>query len=194
MRPGPPTVYLGRKWLLYSIEHPAARSACRRRGGSARPMTGADSDGASAPAGIEVRDATVDDVGDIAQLFAQLGYDVSAGEVAIRLAGLAGDPQSRCLVAADGTHLVGAITLYFVPVIHQGGRWCRLTSLVVDEQTRGRGVGQALVAAAEEASAAAGCVRVEATSATRRTDAHAFYERLRYRREALHFLKILDSG
>jgi GNAT superfamily N-acetyltransferase len=157
-------------------------------------MTGADSDGASAPAGIEVRDATVDDVGDIAQLFAQLGYDVSAGEVAVRLAGLAGDPQSRCLVAADGTHLVGAITLYFVPVIHQGGRWCRLTSLVVDEQTRGRGVGQALVAAAEEASAAAGCVRVESTSATRRTDAHAFYERLGYRREALHFLKILDSG
>jgi aminoglycoside 6'-N-acetyltransferase I len=156
-------------------------------------MTGAASDRAPAPAGIEIRDATADDVGDITQLFAQLGYDVSAGEAAIRLAALAGDPQSRCLVAADGTHLVGAITLYFVPVIHQG-RWCRVTSLVVDEQSRGRGVGQALVAAAEEASAAAGCVRVEATSATRRTDAHAFYERLGYRREALHFLKILDSG
>lgn len=80
---------------------------------------------------------------------------------------------------------------YFVPVVHQVGDWCRITALVVDENARGRGVGQALISAAEEAALATGCVRIEATSARRRKDAHRFYDRLGYARDTLHFVKIL---
>jgi GNAT superfamily N-acetyltransferase len=77
------------------------------------------------------------------------------------------------------------------PVAHERGPWCRITALVVHDGYRGRGVGTALAAAAEDAARAAGCARVEATSAIDRHDAHAFYERRGYRREAAHFLKRL---
>ncbi|GGY03794.1 hypothetical protein GCM10007386_38240 [Pseudoduganella dura] len=57
------------------------------------------------------------------------------------------------------------------------GQLGRITSMVVDERHRGSGVGGALIGAAEQWFAAAGCVKVEVTSSDRRLDAHRFYER-----------------
>lgn len=147
----------------------------------------------STSAPTSIRDAVASDAATAADMFAQLGYQTDVGEVEERISALARDTRSRFLVAIDDERVVGLVTLYFVPVAHQGGPWCRITALIVDERQRGRGVGQRLVAACEESAAAAGCLRIEATSATRRHDAHRFYERLGYRREAHHFLKLLPG-
>jgi GNAT superfamily N-acetyltransferase len=98
-------------------------------------------------------------------------------------------PRAGVLVATDGHPLLGLATTYLVPVAHDTGPWYRLTALVVDERERGRGVGQALIKTAEAIARDAGCSRIEATSATDRNDAHAFYEHLGYAQEADHFLK-----
>jgi GNAT superfamily N-acetyltransferase len=148
----------------------------------------------STPAAVSLRDAVPSDAAAAADLFAQLGYDADVDELATRIDALAHDARSRILVAVDGEAVVGVATLYFVPVAHQDGPWCRITALIVDERVRGRGVGQILVVACEEAAAEAGCLRIEATSATRRQDAHRFYERLGYRRKAHHFLKMLAEA
>ena len=60
---------------------------------------------------------------------------------------------------------------------HMQGRLGRITSLVVDEKHRGRGIGQILVHAAEHWFSSAGCVKVEVTSGDLRVDVHRFYER-----------------
>jgi GNAT superfamily N-acetyltransferase len=138
-----------------------------------------------------IRDAVAADAATAGDLFAQLGYETEVDDLARRITALNADPQARFLVAVEGERVLGAATIYFVPVVHQDGAWCRITALVVDARLRRSGVGRALVAACEEAAAAAGCLRVEATSATRRHDAHQFYERLGYTREAHHFLKNL---
>jgi aminoglycoside 6'-N-acetyltransferase I len=148
---------------------------------------------AAEPHPVVTRSATAEDAARLVALFAQLGYDIAAESVATRLAALASDGQSHCLVATDGASIVGVVTLYVVPVVHRTGGWCRITALIVDEQARGRGVGQTLMAAAEEVAVAAGCLRIEATSAVQRDDAHRFYDRLGYVRPALHFLKALDG-
>ncbi len=88
---------------------------------------------------------------------------------------------------------MGVAHIFFVPVAHDSAPWCRITALVVDEAQRGRGVGRALVGAAEEAARKAGCSRIEATSALHRTEAHRFYERLDYARSSAHFLKRLAA-
>jgi predicted N-acetyltransferase YhbS len=60
------------------------------------------------------------------------------------------------LVAERAGRIVGLVTLHMVPVLHDPGDWCRLTSLVVRPSARRGGVARALVAEAESLARAAG--------------------------------------
>jgi predicted N-acetyltransferase YhbS len=129
----------------------------------------------------------------LAELFGELGYAVGRDEIERQLDALDREPNAACLVATDGSSVVGAITLYLVPVLHEEGRWCRITALIVSERVRGQGVGRLLAREAEAIASANGCARIEVTSALRRSDAHRFYEALGYSQVAHHFLKKLPS-
>ena len=95
------------------------------------------------------------------------------------------------LVAETDAVIVGLATLSMVPVLHEPGDWCRLTSLVVRPSARRAGVARALVAEAESRARAAGCARIEVTSAAHRDGAHEFYRGQGYGQESQHFLKRL---
>jgi GNAT superfamily N-acetyltransferase len=139
--------------------------------------------------GVAVRSAHLDDAAQLARLFNQLGYPQTKETLRGRLESVLADPRADVLVADDGGGVVGAATYFLVPVAHDDRPWCRITTLVVDDAHRGRGVGQVLVAAAETAAREASCSRIEATSALHRTEAHRLYERLGYGRTSEHFLK-----
>jgi hypothetical protein len=81
-----------------------------------------------------------------------------------------------------------------VPVLHEAGDWCRMTVLVVDQAARRGGVGRALVGEAEAVARAAGCVRIEVTSALHRDGAHEFYRGLGFGQVSEHFLKPLEAA
>ena len=140
---------------------------------------------------VAVRSARLEDADQLARLFDQLGYPQTGDALRGPLESMLADPRADVLVADDGGALVGAATYFFVPVAHESGPWCRITTLVVDEAHRGHGIGQMMVAAAEAAARNAACSRIEATSALQRTGAHRFYERLGHRRTSAHFLKRL---
>lgn len=141
--------------------------------------------------GVAVRSARSGDVDHLARLFDQLGYPQTADGLGRQLEDVRADPRAGVLVADDDGAVVGAATYYFVPVAHERRPWCRITALVVDAERRGEGIGRLLVEAAEADAIAAGCSRVEATSALHRVDAHRLYERLGYARTSAHFLKRL---
>jgi ribosomal protein S18 acetylase RimI-like enzyme len=63
--------------------------------------------------------------------------------------------------------------------------------LVVATGARGRGVGSALLAAAEERVRARGCVLFEITSNMRRKEAHGFYQKRGFERTGYRFAKAL---
>jgi GNAT superfamily N-acetyltransferase len=69
----------------------------------------------------------------------------------------------------------------------------RITSLVVDAQERGKGLGRRLVQAAEAQLAQAGCGLLEITSNFKLVEAHAFYERIGYERTSVRLMKRLDA-
>lgn len=140
-----------------------------------------------------VRDARPDDAAALAPLLAQLGYPAAPEEVGRRLAGLQARGD-RALVAEVGGAVAGVLTTHRTPVLHRDADVGRITALVVDERLRGAGVGRALVAAAEAILGAAGCERVEVTSAARRADAHAFYASLGYDASGVRFSKPLGSA
>jgi GNAT superfamily N-acetyltransferase len=140
---------------------------------------------------VIVRCARLEDVDQLAGLFDELGHRQTDDALALALEGALSDPRAGVLVADDGGALVGAATYFLVPVLHDSGPSCRVTTLVVDEAHRGHGIGHRLVEAAEAVARGAGCSRIEATSALHRTGAHRFYDGLGYGRTSAHFLKRL---
>ena len=144
---------------------------------------------------IAVRDMTAADAPEIARLFAILGHQLPADVIAARVATFLAHGE-RGLVAVrqrsgNTGPLLGIVTLHITPVLHRAGPVGRLTALVVDETTRGQGVGRALVNAAEAIFVARGCVLVEVTSNQRLAGAHSFYEKLGYTATSLRFGKAL---
>ena len=148
---------------------------------------------------FEIRPATASDVPELARLLGLLGYQVdpsvlgerfhgfhAAGEVALVAA-------RRPSGADDAPSLLGLATLHRTPVLHRAGPVGRVTSLVIDERARGQGIGRALMQEAERWATERGCVLLEVTSNRRRTEAHAFYERLGYEGTSFRFARALPG-
>ena len=130
-------------------------------------------------------------------LLDQLGYPTTEAAVHERLDYWLDDPAGRLIGADDDGDLIGVAALVVLPILEVTGKLGRLIALVVDERYRGRGVGQALVTAAEEQARAAGCVKMEVTSSRYRTRTHEFYQQLGYGdicASSARFLKSLADG
>lgn len=119
-----------------------------------------------------LREADLRAVADLAQ---QLGYTVSPAELTDRFGPLAHSPAHAVLVAesAEGgvagwIHVGTSLAL-----IH--GPEAEIHALVVDAQVRGRGIGAALVAAAEAWARSRDLRRVRVRCQVKREDAHRFY-------------------
>ena len=65
-----------------------------------------------------------------------------------------------------------------------------LTAVVVEEKSRGQGVGSALVARAEEWAVEHGALRISLTSALHRESAHEFYKARDYEHTGVRLTKV----
>jgi predicted N-acetyltransferase YhbS len=139
---------------------------------------------------IFIRPAEPRDSAAIARLIAQLEYQVTAEEVADRLAIMAGE-GALVLVAEQEGRVIGCLSTSIMRVLHRPASVGRISMMVVDESMRSRGVGAALVREAECVLAKRGCYMVEVTSHVRRTDAHRFYEKLGYERTSVRLAREL---
>ena len=138
-----------------------------------------------------IRAAGLFDVREMARLFGQLGYEIPVDVLTRRMEAFAQAGESA-LVAEDDVapgHLLAVATLHATPVLHRAGPVGRVSALVVDADVRGRGIGRAMMAAAEQWAAECGCILMEVTSNQRRADAHRFYEGLGYERTSFRFAR-----
>ena len=125
-------------------------------------------------------------------LIGQLGYRTDEAQVAERLAAMH-SPSVQAFVALLDDAVAGCLTTSIMRVLHRPAPVGRISMLVVDEGLRGRGIGAALIAAAEAALSATGCGLVEVTSNLRLAEAHRFYERLGYSRTSIRFARELSA-
>jgi GNAT superfamily N-acetyltransferase len=136
-----------------------------------------------------LRDARLSDAPAIAGLLAELGYPAAADAVTRRLEALLPRPDyAVCLAALDG-EVCGLACAHVVPVIHADEPLALITALVVSERARGGGMGRRLVERLEEFARSHGCARVAVTTASHRSDAHLFYERLGYSLTGRRYVK-----
>jgi GNAT superfamily N-acetyltransferase len=131
---------------------------------------------------MNIRLATISDAIYIARLAEQLGYPTTELEMEERLKGLLGRAGNAVIVAesADGAvvgwaHVHASHRLMSRPSAELGG-------LVVDETSRSKGVGKALMEAVERWAANQGYDTLRVKSNVVRKRAHDFYYRLGYNR------------
>lgn len=93
--------------------------------------------------------------------------------------------------APAGTHILGFLSLHFIPQIALEGDFARISYFAVDETTRSEGIGRQLEEYATALAREKGCALLEVHCHTRRTKAHAFYFRQGYEESPKYLIKRL---
>lgn len=142
----------------------------------------------------DLRSASLMDADDVAALLSEMGYPCDRLEAAQRITAI-GDNDRQALVVArvDGV-VSGLIALDFMYYLPLGTTTCRITALVVSSSARGQGMGRQLLREAERRARAGGAARLELTSGSQRTDAHAFYKACGFGDGTLRFIKRLGDA
>lgn len=92
------------------------------------------------------------------------------------------------LIAEHEGRVIGAADMLVVPnLTHDLSPWAMVENVVVEEASRGRGVGRALMDEVIARARAAGCYKVQLMSFHERTGAHAFYTALGFEPLAVGF-------
>lgn len=140
---------------------------------------------------IEIREATAHDAQAIQALLTQLGYAQSLEFIAKKIQLFESDERQFIFVADIDCKLAGFLSLTMIPQIALEGDFARIAYVCVDQQFRGKRIGQTLVAYAEQIAKKWGCNRMELHSGDHRKQAHEFYLGQNYEDAPKYFRKFL---
>ena len=140
---------------------------------------------------LTIRVAEINDAAALAQLMCELGYETTKSEMRMRLEQIATDARCRTFVAKIDNELCGMIGTLTHASHEHNGLSGKIIALIVSERRRRRGIGRALIAAAERDFAKRKVTRITLTTRFTRENAHRFYEALGYSRTGLRFGKNL---
>jgi len=141
------------------------------------------------PFGTDLRSAMIADADDVARLLSELGYPCDIDDAAERIDAIAAnDRQALVLARRDGA-VCGLVALDFMYYLPLGTITCRVTALVVTPTAQGLGIGRQLLKEAERRARTGGASRIELTSGSQRTEAHAFYRACGYKDSSVRFVK-----
>ena len=142
---------------------------------------------------LKIRDGKLSDAAGLATLMCELGYETTSAEMESRLISILKDPRHKTLVALNDDKICGMIgTVSASSYLHNDLNG-RIIALVVSRESRQRGIGVRLIAAAEKNFIQRGITRVTVTARFERETAHQFYEKLGYARTGFRFAKNLGS-
>ena len=144
---------------------------------------------------LSVRIARDSDATDLASLTAQLGYHVEPPELRVRLSRILERLDQRFIVAEDQRRVVGWLHALVVEYV-ETNPFVVIGGLVVDKNSRRRGIGWMLMEYAERWANEQRCSLVRLWSSAGRTGAHQFYERQGYKniKTQYSFVKPLTPG
>jgi len=143
---------------------------------------------------LTIRAAEMNDAAALAQLMCELGYETTKSEMQIRMDRIATDERYRTFVAVRDGKVWGMIGTVTSPSYEHNDLGGRILALVTSKTMRRRGIGRALIAAAEKDFVQKGIRRIALDTKLTREDAHRFYESLGYERNGWRFVKKLSAN
>ena len=140
---------------------------------------------------VTIRAPEATDVEALADLTTQLGYETRASEMQMRMEAILADKNYATFVAVSKGKVCGMIGTFTCYSYEHNSPSGRILALVVSEKVRDRGIGRALIAAAERDLAQRNIRRVAVNTRFERKEAHEFYEKAGYTRNGFRFVKEL---
>jgi len=147
---------------------------------------------------IDIRPCTINDVPKILPLMEQLGYPTSKEVLDARLKRLIDTEDYGVVVACVEEKIIGLVAWSISPLLVADKVRVHLEGLVVDQKSRGMGVGKRLMEFVEAIARASGPAIIDLTSGVRRSKdgSHKFYKRMGYGNEGfmakLYFRKEIE--
>ena len=142
----------------------------------------------------DLRSASLIDADDVATLLSELGYPCDLDDAARRIRAIGDNDRQALVVARVGGVVSGLIALDFMYYLPLDTTTCRITALVVTSSARGQGLGRQLLREAERRARTGGAARLELSSGSQRTDAHAFYKACGFSDGTVRFIKRLGDA
>jgi len=127
----------------------------------------------------------------LADLMTELGYETRTSEMEMRMETILANKNYATFVAVSGGKVCGMIGTLTGYTYEHNSPSAKILALVVSDKMRGRGVGEALIAAAEKDLAQRNIRRVAVNARFERTRAHKFYEKLGYSKNGSRLVKEL---
>lgn len=140
---------------------------------------------------MNIRKAELKDAEAIRILMEQLGYPTEDGFIAKRLAYLSTLTDHIDIVYELDGKVLGFISFHFIPQIAFEADYAVISYFVVDDNSRGMGIGKALEEYCTALAVERKCKRIMVHSNARRTDAHRFYLRQGFVEYPKDFVKFL---
>jgi GNAT superfamily N-acetyltransferase len=148
--------------------------------------------------GVELRGASRDDLPEILALLSQLHDRDAPLSIDDRLTSTFTDilssPARIILVALLEDRLVGTLDLSVMANLTRAGRpWAVIENVVVDHDSRRRGVGRAMIDVAAEVAREVGCYKLQLVSHERRDAADALYRATGFTAPVRGYRRYLDK-
>ena len=140
---------------------------------------------------VWLRDATIEDIPQIANLMSHLGYPTPVEEMEVKMLQILAHPDYRTILAIYQNEVVGFSGLMRGFSFERSGKYVRIISFVVKKEIRKMGVGKLLIEASEKWAIEQNADNVVISSGNRaeRLDAHAFYQKVGYEIKSTGFFK-----
>ena len=141
-----------------------------------------------------LRNATAEDVTDLALLMGELGYPTMEKEMEQRFTKINANPLYNTLIAEKNGIIVGMIGMFLGFGYESNENYVRIVAMVVHSKYRRHGIGGKLIEGAEKWAKEQGVKKLALNSGDRneRDGAHVFYTNKGFEGTATGFYKIVD--
>ena len=105
------------------------------------------------------------------------------------------NPWHEIYVARTDGDIVGTFSLLVNQLFsHNGGRALIVEDVAVKKSCQGKGIGRAMMEFAVARAKELGCYKIMLSSGVQRTEAHAFYENMGFKRHGFSFLLDVEKN